>query len=82
MNKIRTNILKGFFMLISTLVLLSIFDVIGYFILSNQKETFWNYSVEFMKYGVYIIGYLLVTFGFVFVFMNYITKLYKRFFPN
>jgi len=80
MNKIKTYTLKGLFVLISVIVMLSVLNVVSYLFTSRPEDTFINYSINFMKFGLVTLGYMILICGIVYVMMHYITKIYNKLF--
>jgi len=80
MNKIKTYTLKGLFVLISAILMLSVLNVVSYLVTSRPEDTFVDYSINFMKFGVVTLGYMILICGIVYVMMHYITKIYKKLF--
>jgi len=80
MNKIKTYTLKGLFVLISLTAMLFVINIISYMISSRPQDTFLNYTLNFMKYGLYCMSYMGLICGIVFVMMHYLTKIYNKLF--
>lgn len=80
MNKIKTYTLQGLFILLSTVIVFSVLSVVSYLISSRPQDEFWDYVLNFIKFGLYAMANILLIAGIVFVMMHYLTKIYKKLF--
>ena len=82
MNQLKSLSLKLAFICLSGLIVFLVLGIISYFLISKPNETFLSFISNFMIYSIGFMTNVLLVAGVVFVMMHYLTKLYKKFFPN